>query len=307
MATVLLLLHYIVLVGVSIYVVFYGWNNIHGINGKITSSSSEIKTVGDIVIKNDYLQKVCTVLNGCDVIKGENLCQKYLQDCHGSERCCSDCHFRWLTNLNISLLFGIMTDKASSNSTTTPTSVTFADKYYLIIKTNIIISAFIILLYIIFFIMITVYKNTKDKNTKDKLNTSSIQKQSKFNKSFRMLRGVVSILFLITFIISIGNTIYNTMYFIVNVYQLLQCQPSFVLILTWNMILLLHILDQITHISHITKGSYNIMCGINCFLHYIISIGSFLIILWWICTGIYFYGVYTNKWFIQLTQQLVFH
>jgi len=303
MAAVLLALHYICLIGVSLYAIFYGWNNIHGINGEIISSSTEVKKIGDITINNNYLQNICTIFNGCDVTKGENLCAKYIQNCYGSLRCCSDCHFKWITNLNISSLIDIITDNKPANYTTT-VSVTFVDSYYHIIKIDTIISILLIIIYILVFILQTVHK--KNNTTKTSIKDQNEQITSRTtNYCFQILHGVVATLFISIFLVSVGITTYNVLYFMTNLYPLLKCQPSFVIILTWIAVLLIHILDQIVHISHIIVNKinkYNRLCGVKCLLQYIISIANSLLILWWICIAIYFYGVYSNKWLITITK-----
>lgn len=297
MAAVLMLLHYICIVALSIYVAFYGWSNIHGINGKNASSSSKIKIFGDIIANNDHLQNICTILNGCYVTEGQNLCHRYIQNCHGSLRCCSDCHFKWITTLNMSALM----NKNKMNFTTA-IPVQFIDRYYYMVYTNTIISILIIIVYVLVFILKTACIKTN--LSKQSINDKNKQVTNiKPNYHYKIFNVLAAILFILIFLTSIGLTIYNIIYFIANIFHLLKCQPTFVIILTWIVLLMIHILDQIIHVSHIftykAYKQYVKLCGVKCLLQYIISTVSFLLIFWWIGIAIYFYGVYTNKWIIS--------
>lgn len=232
---------------------------------------------------------------------GQNLCSHYIQKCYGSLRCCNDCHFQWITNLNISSLIDIISDKATVNFTTS-ISVTFIDRYHHIIKVNSIISILIITIYIFAFLLRTAYKDsTSKKSPKDKIDSKSNTTNFYY---FRIIHGLVATLFVLILFTSICITTYDVLYFLTHIHQLLKCQPSFVIILTWIVLLIIHILNQIIHVSHviITKSSnvYTNLCGLKSLIQFITSFVNLLLILWWICIGVYFFGVYTNKWLIKI-------
>ncbi len=232
-------------------------------------------------------RRICTLLNGCQTVSDEhvkpyNVCIAATKiSCTGSTRCCYDCqHARLLTG------------NPSGNDGAQMLTISLRDIYLtppMVTGTGIGVE---FLLFIVLLIL--------------------TQKR----RNFKWVRSVSGGLILLITVGNVSLTIYAFVTTVVEIRNLLLCQPAFMVIISWTWVLTIcsfdFALDAVPSMSNrqarmkvrawargegeVDGRDYRPPKPIRNITDYLINLAGGLTLLWWIGAPVYMEGVRAGKW-----------
>lgn len=185
-----------------------------------------------------HLTNICQPYTGCEINKGRGDCRKIRISCSGSKRCCNDCYLSHIDYIietksaNIKILDTRrydfrFTDKLSSPVTACALGCSLI---------------FVFNLVLMILISLEKYYCVAKENTTKRLKTICV--------------FLTHSCFFLIILNTIGFTLFSYGYVIIELRQLLKCQPSFILLISWTMLLTLWFVD---FVSDIIPKDYKIL------------------------------------------------
>ena len=219
------------------------------------------------------MSKICTPLVGCDPPIYRNICISEAVTCVGSLRCCQYC--------NISHF---------QNSLQNQSHIEFSDTIFYPIYISLVGVVFILLLNILLFFLLKFTYHPKHKF----LRLKSIPLKA----TLCLILVLIILSSVIFFPLSI-SLVFSNIHFIK------QCQPAFILQVSWCWVLLLWLIQSLADVlpsglfqntHHKSKYMYSFikicLFPISLLINFMRIIG----LLWWILISIYFIGLSYKKW-----------
>jgi len=314
MSRSILLIHYSIIVSVTLYASFHIWVPWHGVKRENRENGQTLLLgwLEEIDEETANMFNLCTPLNGCKMIKGCNLCSTKLQMCFGSPRCCRDCIVQGLSNVSSSII--IQKADGINRNLFSNMSITFEDVHKRVIFVNLSISVILLAAYLIMVVLVGGRPTVVEKGP--------LRMNEHVSQQHHIKNGTISdVNMRKVLVFSVINSsvlgcviviIHTTTYLISNLDMLLKCQATFVLLISWIGLYTLHLLDQLTYILSAFKGKdYRVLLNRNCEsphmgwkqgpplywktnFNYLLSIFSTLLLGWWVFIPIYLYSIKLN-------------
>lgn len=184
--------------------------------------------IEDISVKTNNkvdISRICSRFSGCETLSGyQNNCVTEPLLCHGSRQCCNDCHNVWKENVDINEIF---TSKGNINITSQHT-IKFTNTYSKLKQCLPSGGTIVILMHFLLLILIRKHKQAKISNT--------------------VLKWLICITMVSTFVISLGLSLYSFGYLFTNLKILLKCQPMLFILVSWCWVLCLFVLEFVIDI-----------------------------------------------------------
>lgn len=150
--------------------------------------------------------KLCLPFMGCRVEKGQAMmdCEKYPLQCFGSQRCCHDCHQSWKDIIDVNKIF--------TKHTQEPKTIYINNIFVKAVQIATITTVIIFFMQISLLILTLSAPNPKFK---------------------KCIQYSISIIGILIFLNLIGAFLYSIIFMTLNFDELLNCQPIFLLLVSW--------------------------------------------------------------------------